>query len=48
MIEAAPPEMKEKLDVWGAPPSTFPLLKALKARFDPAGILNPGRYIGGL
>jgi glycolate oxidase FAD binding subunit len=48
VIEAAPPEVKEKLDVWGAPPSSFPLLKALKARFDPAGILNPGRYIGGL
>jgi glycolate oxidase FAD binding subunit len=48
IIEAAPPAMKGKLDIWGTPPAAFPLLKALKAKFDPAGILNPGRYIGGL
>jgi glycolate oxidase FAD binding subunit len=47
IIEAAPPEIKGQLDVWGTPPAAFPLLKALKAKFDPAGILNPGRYIGG-
>jgi glycolate dehydrogenase FAD-binding subunit len=48
VIEAAPPEIKGQLDVWGTPPAALPLLKALKAKFDPAGILNPGRYIGGL
>jgi len=48
MVEGAPPELKEKLDVWGGLPPAFSLLKALKARFDPEGILNPGRFIGGL
>jgi glycolate oxidase FAD binding subunit len=48
VIEAAPTAVKERLDVWGPPPSAFNLLKALKAKFDPAGVLNPGRFIGGL
>jgi glycolate oxidase FAD binding subunit len=48
VIEAAPLVVKERLDVWGARPAAFSLLKALKAKFDPGGILNPGRFIGGL
>lgn len=48
VIETAPTAVKEQLDVWGSPPSALNLLKALKAKFDPAGILNPGRFIGGL
>lgn len=48
VIEAAPTVVKERLEVWGPRPSAFSLLKALKAKFDPGGILNPGRFIGGL
>ncbi|MBI3327496.1 MAG: FAD-binding oxidoreductase [Nitrospinae bacterium] len=48
LVEAAPLDLKERLSVWGKLPSAFGLLKALKARFDPEGILNPGRFIGGL
>jgi glycolate oxidase FAD binding subunit len=48
VIEAAPTAVKERLDVWGPPPSAFSLLKALKAKFDPGSTLNPGRLIGGL
>jgi glycolate oxidase FAD binding subunit len=40
--------VKQNVDVWGPPPSAFALLKALKRKFDPEGILNPGRFIGGL
>jgi glycolate oxidase FAD binding subunit len=36
------------LDVWGDIRSSVGVMKALKARFDPAGILNPGRFVGGL
>ena len=36
------------LDVWGDIGSSVGVMKALKARFDPAGILNPGRFVGGL
>jgi glycolate oxidase FAD binding subunit len=48
VVESAPPAAKMQLEVWGAPPSSFALLKALKRKFDPEGILSPGRFIGGL
>ena len=48
IVESAPPEVKTQLGVWGPPPSSFALLKALKHRFDPEAILSPGRFIGGL
>jgi glycolate oxidase FAD binding subunit len=48
VVEAAPPDLKGNVEVWGPPPSTFALLKGLKRTFDPEGILNPGRFIGGL
>jgi len=48
VVEAAPPDVKQNVDVWGPLPSAFALLKALKRKFDPEGILNPGRFIGGL
>jgi glycolate oxidase FAD binding subunit len=48
VVENAPPAAKTQLEVWGAPPSSFPLLKALKRKFDPEGVLSPGRFIGGL
>jgi glycolate oxidase FAD binding subunit len=48
VVESAPPEVKTRLEVWGPPPSSFALLKALKNKFDPEGLLSPGRFIGGL
>jgi glycolate oxidase FAD binding subunit len=48
IIERIPAEHKAHLDVWGTPRSDWPLMQALKARFDPAGILSPGRFIGRL
>jgi glycolate oxidase FAD binding subunit len=48
VVENAAPEAKTQLDVWGAPPSSFAILKALKRKFDPEGVLSPGRFIGGL
>jgi glycolate dehydrogenase FAD-binding subunit len=48
VVETAPPEAKTQLEVWGSPPSSFPLLKALKHKFDPECVLSPGRFIGGL
>ena len=35
------------LDVFGEAPGTQALASALKARFDPRGILNPGRFVMG-
>jgi len=43
-----PLEMKTKIDVWGRAGDTLPLMKSIKAQFDPTGILNPGRFLGGI
>ena len=43
-----PSEVKSKLDVWGSPGDALPVMKSVKAQFDPAGVLNPGRFIGGI
>ena len=48
VVEAAPPELRAQLDLWGPPPETIELMRRLKAAWDPAGILNPGRYVGGI
>lgn len=41
-------EVKSKLDVWGSSGDALPVMKSVKAQFDPAGVLNPGRFIGGI
>lgn len=43
-----PTTLKGEIDVWGAPPADFALMKKLKAVFDPGGILGPGRFMGGI
>jgi glycolate oxidase FAD binding subunit len=48
VVEDAPDELRAGLDLWGPPPATLPLMRALKAQWDPRGILNPGRYVGGI
>jgi len=45
---AAPPELKLGIEVWGPSPPTLALMRDIKQRFDPHGIMNPGRFIGGL
>lgn len=47
-LERAPSAMKRGIDVFGEADATLPLQRALKQRFDPNGVLNPGRSAGGL
>lgn len=37
-----------QLDAWGPPPAAVALHSAMKNRFDPQGLLAPGRFIGGI
>lgn len=48
LLEDGPPAAKRDRDVFGAPGPEFAIARALKQRFDPRGILNPGRFAGRL
>ncbi|CAA9224714.1 MAG: Glycolate dehydrogenase, FAD-binding subunit GlcE [uncultured Chloroflexia bacterium] len=48
VLAQASPEVKGRVDVWGVGGDALSLMQRVKARFDPRGILNPGRYVGGI
>lgn len=44
-VEDAPDALHATLDLRGAPPPTLPIMRALKRQWDPADLLNRGRYL---
>ncbi len=48
VMECAPAPLKQKLDPWGSPREDFLLMKRIKDNVDPLGVLNPGRFLGGI
>ena len=44
----APADVRGKLDPWGEEPGSMELMRRVKARFDPAGVCQPGIYVGGI
>ena len=48
IVEACPAEAKALIDIWGPEPSAMEIMRRIKRQFDPKGVLNPGRFIGGL
>lgn len=48
IVERCPEQAMSLLDVWGQEPSSMALMRRIKRQFDPDGVLNPGRFIGGL
>jgi glycolate oxidase FAD binding subunit len=48
MVESAPLAVKERVAVWDAAGPTLRLMKGIKERLDPRGILNPGRFVGAI
>ena len=47
-VESSPLPIKEGVDVWGKPRSDYQVMRRIKEQIDPAGTLNPGRFIGGM
>jgi glycolate oxidase FAD binding subunit len=45
-VMSAPVAWKRGFDVWGKTPDTLDLMRSLKHEFDPARVLNPGRFVG--
>lgn len=43
-----PDSLRGSLDVWDSNSDALPLMREIKARFDPNHILNPGRFVGGI
>ena len=48
VVEHCPVSLKKKIDVWGGQPEAIEIMRRLKRKFDPSGILNPGRFVGGI
>jgi glycolate oxidase FAD binding subunit len=48
LLASAPDWAREARDVFALPPHELPLARALKRQWDPDGVLNPGRFAGGL
>jgi glycolate dehydrogenase FAD-binding subunit len=48
VVEMSPATIKEKVDVWGHSRSDLRVVRSLKAEIDPVGVLNPGRFVGGI
>jgi len=48
VVQTVPSPWKAQLNIWGKPGSAFPVMKRLKEKIDPLGMMNPGRFVGGL
>jgi glycolate oxidase FAD binding subunit len=48
VVEQAPASLKGVIDVWGEEPDSIGIMRRIKEQFDPAGLLNPGRFLGRL
>lgn len=48
ILAAAPPAVKDQVDVWGPPPPALGIMREIKRQFDPQGLLNPGRFVARL
>jgi glycolate oxidase FAD binding subunit len=49
IVERAPIELKAQCEVWGSiGPEVLSIMTRIKSEFDPQGLLNPGRFVGGL
>jgi len=45
VLERAPSELRREVGTWGTPRTPEAIARALKDRFDPNGVLAPGRFV---
>ena len=48
IIEQCPSEIKAQFDVWDCIGESLFIMRSMKKQYDPTGILNPGRFAGGI
>ena len=48
ILQDAPATLKTRVDAWGKPGDGLDVIRRLKAEFDPRGLCNPGRFLGGI
>ncbi len=48
VVESSSVAIKSKVDVWGHSRADREVMRRIKGQIDSAGILNPGRFVGGI
>ncbi|MDF2960157.1 MAG: lactate dehydrogenase [Paenibacillus sp.] len=48
ILSFAPKQVRTAVSVWGTPRNDYDLMRGVKQQFDPARILNRGRFAGGI
>ena len=48
VVEHCPLSVKGGIDVWGETSEAIEIMRRIKEKFDPARVLNPGRFVGGI
>jgi glycolate oxidase FAD binding subunit len=48
LVESAPLAIKERVPVWDDPGPALRIMQRIKSQLDPSGLLNPGRFAGGI
>ena len=48
VVRDASPAFKGRVEAWGSVGSCLEVTRRVKEKFDPRGILNPGRFVGGI
>jgi glycolate oxidase FAD binding subunit len=48
VILRCPDGVRNSVDMWGNAGSAMALMQRIKQQFDPASIMNPGRFVGGI
>jgi glycolate oxidase FAD binding subunit len=48
VVREASPAFKERVETWGPIGTRLDLTRRVKEKFDPRGVLNPGRFVGGI